>query len=321
MKNMKILFLLIILPLSGCSVLDQPAKASAPAAVEQVALDQTDEAMNYSEPGSFPPELLFRLMVAEIAAQNGDAAFAASEYMDVAFQTRDVKIVEQAIRYAALSGVEDLNRVGRLAQIWVELAPDSISAHQALAMIQLQQGDKQTAIVQLNYLLENFEAFDFNAIITLLSRQPDRVASLAVMEQLIAERPEDAQAHFAYAHLAIRLGDIERALEVSEQILVLKPDWSNGVNLRSRILQMAERAQEAIELLESHLKGALSDDVELRRSYARLLLRDQQVEEAWLEYQTILQQQPDDESSLYMFAITSLELEKRELATDSLLRL
>lgn len=322
MKTMKILLSLVILLQIGCSTTDQPAKTSLPESEpEPIAFEQVNEAAVYSEPGSFPPALLFRLMAAEIAAQNGDVVFAASEYIAAAFETKDIKLIEQAIRYAAMGGVEDFDEVAELAQVWVDLAPDVISAHQALAMIQLQRGDRETAVSQLDHLLENFESFDLNMLVELLVRQSDRISALVVMEQLAAMRADNADAHFAHAHLAIRLGDTEQALMASQRVLELRPNGRDGVNLRSRILQMVEREGDAIILLSEKLAGELKDDVELRQSLARLLLRDQKIEAAWEEYQLLVQQQPDDESNLYMFAMTSLELEKLALGRETLMKL
>ena len=323
-------FSLTLLLVSGCATVNQPessatvqAKASTetvqpPAVSTPLAKPSVDTELASA---SFSPELLFGLMTAEIAAQRGNTTLAAQTYMDAAFATRDVKVVAQAMRYAAVSNNLDIEKAGELAALWVELAPDLSTPHQALAMIQLQRGDVVAALEQLEYLLTNFETFDFNVVIKLLSRQKNQKLALQVVAELAKARPDSAEAHFAHAHLAARFGHPEEALEANERAIALLPDWRNAIMLQSRLLQMLERDDEAIQLLEGYLSGAMSDDVEMRRVLARLLLRSQQIEPAWQQYQIILQQQPDDEASRYFHAIASLELGKKELAVKELTQL
>jgi len=323
-------FFLTLLVVSGCATVNQPESSAivpvkAPTEIVQPPSESTPSAKSPVdvEPASasFPPELMFRLMTAEIAAQRGDTTLAAQAYMDAAFATRDVKVVAQAMRYAAMNSNLDMEKVGELAALWVELAPDLSTPHQALAMIQLQRGDMATALEQLEYLLANFETFNFNAVIKLLSRQPNQKLALQVVAELARVRPDNAEAHFAHAHLAARFGHPEEALEANERAIALLPDWRNAIMLQGRLLQMLKRDDEAIQLLEGYLSGAMSDDVEMRRVLARLLLRSQKIEPAWQQYQIILQQQPDDEASRYLHAIASLELGKKELAVEELTQL
>lgn len=323
-------FFLTFLVVSGCATVKQPESSATVLVKAATKTVQPPSELTPSakpsvdvEPAStsFPPELLFRLMSAEIAAQRGDTVLAAQTYMDAAFATHDVKIVAQAMRYAAMNNNLDMEKVGELAALWVELAPELSTPHQALAMIQLQRGDMATALEQLEYLLANFETFDFNAVIKLLSRQPNQKLALQLIAELARVRPDNAEAHFAHAHLAARFGHPEEALEANERAIALLPDWRNAIMLQGRLLQMLKRDDEAIQLLEGYLSGAMSDDVEMRRVLARLLLRSQKIEPAWQQYQIILQQQPDDEASRYLHAIASLELGKKELAVEELMQL
>lgn len=319
-----------IYAISGCAALSEPPFHSESADTDSPSMVQpqliSDEAVSEeravaAEAGSFPPELLFRLMAAEIAAQRGNTALAANEYTRAAFEVREVKIVEQAMRYSAMAGDADLQEISQLAYLWVELAPEESSAHQAVAMVQLQRGDSVTAIEKLEYLLSNFESFDFNTVITLLSRQPDKASALNVMQQLADSRLDNAEAQFAYAHLSMRFSDFEQALFASERVMGLRPNWGNAINLHGRILQAVGREDEAIALFQDRLAGESSDDINMRKIYARMLLRDRQTEAAWQQYQIILQQDPDDESSRYLYAIASLELDKIDLAKTNLKQL
>ncbi len=323
-------FFLTLLAASGCATVNQPeGVATAPVKVSAETVQPSLESTPSTEPfvdvepvsASFSPELLFSLMTAEIAAQRGDTTLASQTYMDAAFATRDVKIVAQAMRYAAMNNHLDMEKVGELAALWVELAPDLSTSHQALAMIQLQRGDMATALEQLEYLLANFETFDFNMVIKLLSRQSNQKLALQVVAELARVRPGNAEAHFAHAHLAARFGHPEEALEANERAIALLPDWRNAIMLQGRLLQTLKREDEAIQLLKGYLSGAMSDDIEMRRMLARLLLRSQQIEPAWQQYQIILQQQPGDDESRYLHAIASLELGKKELAVEELTQL
>ncbi len=328
-------FWLAMLLLSGCGTLSTPTQEVSPnpstqaihpdgespadSPVVEVSTEQAEQVAGPT--ASFPPELMFRLMAAELAAQQGDMALAASEYSRAALDTRDPKVIEQAMRYVSMGGGIDMEQLNELAELWVEVDTGSAPAHQALAMVKLQSGDSETAIAQLEYLLANFDTFDFNTIVTLLSRQPDHQQALEVIQQIVLQHADNAKAQFAHAHLAVRLGENEEALQATERALVLEPNWRDAINLRNRIFQMLAREDEAITLLQSSLDGELKDDVGLRNELARLLLRNNQVEAAWEQYRIILDQQPENESARYLYAVASLELGKTELGKAELQRL
>ncbi len=319
---------LVILLLSGCATVSEPERPTVtPAKTENTQQPSSpgpvESTETQTEPASasFPPGLLLRLMTAEIAAQRGDAGLAAREYMDAALATRDLKVVEQAIRYAAMDSEVDMEAVSKLASLWVALAPDLSASHQALAMVQLQRGDKVTALEQLEYLLANFEDFDFKVVIRLLSRQKNQVLALEVIEELARVRPDNAEAHFAHAHLAARFGQPDVALQASQRAIALRPDWRNAIMLQARLLSTLGREQEGVDLLEGYLSSEMSEDLEMRKLLARLLLRSNKIEPAWAQYKIILQQQPNDDASRYLYAVTSLELGKKSLATEQLTEL
>lgn len=320
---MRVGFGVSLLFLVGCSPVKEsssegksiPLKTSLEQSIIKAA--QKEEPIAVSA-GSFSGELMFRLMAAEIAAEQGDVALAASEYTRAAFATRDVKIIEQAMRYSSTITDIDMAEVTKLAAMWVELDSDSAHAHQAYSMIQLKNGNAAVAIEQLELLLKNFDEFDFSSVISLLSRQPNRAGALQVIEQLASVRLEDADAQFAHAHLAARFGSTEQALLASERVMQLRPNDFATINMHHRLLLMLNRPDEAIELLKNSLAGGLTESLALRRSLARIFLRSQKIEAAWQQYEIIFQQQPNDAASHYLYAITSLELKKIAIATTAL---
>ena len=97
-------FSLTLLVVSGCATVNQPessATVQAKASTEMVQ-PPSESAPLVNSPAdvapasaSFPPELLFGLMTAEIAAQRGNTTLAAQTYVDAAFATRDVNRSEE----------------------------------------------------------------------------------------------------------------------------------------------------------------------------------------------------------------------------------
>ena len=77
------------------------------------------------------------------------------------------------------------------ARRWVALDPDNIEAHKTLTVLELETGDTDAVITQVDYLLnvtDNPEE-GFQMATAILARDSDRQAGLAAMQQLVTRHP------------------------------------------------------------------------------------------------------------------------------------
>ena len=83
-------------------------------------------------------QLLYHLMVAELALKNKQLDLAASEYLLAARLGNSGEVAERAMRIALVAKKDDIAL--RAARRWAELEPDQTRARQSLALLYLRTG-------------------------------------------------------------------------------------------------------------------------------------------------------------------------------------
>ncbi len=267
-------------------------------------------------------DVLYHVLLGEIASHRGQINVTAQTLGRVAQQTRDPRVAERA----TLAGIFAKQYAVALppAQLWVELAPEDVEAREALAAVLQELERAAEARAQLEQLLA-IEAKRFNLdqayprIAAVLSRQANRAGTLETMQALVARYPRVATAHFAYAHLAVRAGDLERAGQAAERALQLKPGWEDAALFRARILVSQKETARAQAFYEAFLQDypAASNT---RLNYARFLIDQKLWEKALEQFQHIVARTPDDADSIYAVGLLSLQT-NRLAAAEKYLKL
>jgi tetratricopeptide (TPR) repeat protein len=302
------------------------ACATPPPAAEKTAAPEPAAAPAAVRPAPQRPaveltgELLYRIMLAEIAGQRGQLDIALATYLDLARETRDVKVAERATRIAVYA--RDNDAAAEAAAIWAELDPASPDAHQVLAVMALRRGDQDQALAHLEAMLDHAPgSLDemLLLIANLLGREKDTALVLGLMEKLVATRQESPEALYAFAHVVARAGDLERASGLLEQALALEPDDQNLLLTYVSVLQRQNRADAALGRLEQALgtrQRRNEDDFDLRMAYARLLADARRFDDARAQFSLLAQAQPD--SAEVLFALGLLDLQANRVAEAEL---
>lgn len=314
-----------LISLAGaCTQSSIPKKPPSPADEPKAPVQQTPQA----SPGKLTPEsdlpkeelssaMLFQVLLGEIAGQRGRLDVSGASYLEAARQTDDPRIAERALKISIYAKQQE--PAYQAARRWVELAPDNLEARQALAALALRVGKDKEAIEQFEYILEHNEGAQdpYQSMLVLLAREPDKNRALGVMDDMVALRPRDAQAHFAYARLAVHAEKWTLAESEVGRSLQLKPDWVSALILRAQV----QLKQGKGDLARSQMEAALSTDpknTELRIAYARLLVDLDDYEEARIQYRKILKQQPDNGKVAYSLALLAMEAGQLDEAEDLL---
>ena len=311
--------LLAAAAVTGCAV--SPVETTVPKApVSDTATTPaaaTPDAIE--EQGEIPPEVMFQLLVADIASQRGQLGIAVANYQAAAKTTHDPRLAERAARVAIFA--KALKPALEAASLWAELAPENPDAHRMLGALLLTQGRVPEAEAQFDAYLglsADLPNHGFQQVANQLAREQNREAAMTVMENLLASRKDDPNAWLAHAWLAMRQGKLDTALTSVEKAEALKPGWRQAVVLRARVMGLQGRKQEAVDYLASQLKGELSDDPDVRITYARLLTEVNQLDAALKEFNALVKEYPDNVEVRYAAGVLSLQLNKLDAAKTHL---
>ena len=254
--------------------------------------------------------LLYGVLLGEIAGQRGRLDVSGASYLEASRQSNDPRIAERAMKISVYAKRPQLALDA--ARRWVVLAPDNLEARQALAVLALRTGEQQEALQHFEYLLQNNtgnNADTYQALLVLLAREPETQRALDIMAQLVALRPEDPDAHFAYARLAVHAQNWPLAETEVDRVLALRPDSTQALILQAQVnLKRGDN-----ELARQQLAAAVKrypEDTELRLAYARLLVDLDEFDAARAEYKALLKAQPDNGQVVYSLALLSLEAGK-----------
>ncbi len=260
-------------------------------------------------------ELIYQVLVAEVAGKRDQLSVALEHYRKVAIVSNDPAVSERAAMLALL--VKDNAAALELTQRWYALAPTNDSSRQALALALLRNGRIDEAIAHLEAVRKAASGKDkqqgFATIASLLGQIDDKQAALRVMQHFSDRQPRSAFAQYYRAMLAAAAGDRDQALSSLDRALIQNPKLVQAHLLRTRILIDRGDRDAALAGLTKAV-AALPRDRNLRMSYARLLIDAGQLDKSRREFAILLNQNPRDTDSLYALGLLAAETRQFDLA-------
>lgn len=275
------------------------------------------------EVGLLDDRLLFHVLSAELAGNQGDLRQSQQAYMDAARLSSDPRVAERAARLALY--LHDHVAALDAGERWQALEPDDPAPYEVLALTLLRNGRIEEALDHLRTALRlqpGGVGSGLERIAALLARENGgtKTSALMAMEALVTEHAEEPQAYQAWAQLALQYGQPELALKAAEQARALAPDWTAPELLLVQAYLKLEEGEKAVELLERVLRRQ-PNDYDLRLQYARTLLELEQADGALQQFELLLKARPNDIQIRYVAALLSLELGENDKARTYLLQL
>ncbi|MFK7857282.1 MAG: tetratricopeptide repeat protein [Granulosicoccus sp.] len=215
-------------------------------------------------------QLMFELMIAELAGRRGQLDVALEGYLRASEHTNDPRVSERATRLAMFG--RQWAQAESASRRWINLDPDNTEAPQILGQALLRQ-DKNDEVAQLfSDLLKTSDdrRKTLRDIQFELQRNEDPLTSVSVMQSLVKQYGNESEAHLGLARALITNGDNDAALESVEAAVRLSPRDTDSLLLRAQILSGTGSPDEAFASLEAALE-ANPDDAQLRLGYAQLL--------------------------------------------------
>ncbi|QID18886.1 tetratricopeptide repeat protein [Nitrogeniibacter mangrovi] len=278
-----------------------------PLAVSRAA--ESDTTASRRTPGQeLTPQILFDMLLAEIALARGRLDYSLPLYERLARTTKDARVARRATEIALYARRMDIAQ--ETARIWAQADPASDDAQRVLAGSLA--GEKMTneqIAMRLAQSLANAGARLPGALLGLnrvLAPIEDKTRVRQIVERVTEPYLDLPEAHFARAHAASGGRDLDASLDELNQALALRPDWSQAVLLKAQI-QQTKSAEAAVMTLAAYLE-VHPDDVDVRRGYARALLSVKRYADARAAFEQVLAAEPDDHASRYAMGIIALEM-------------
>lgn len=264
-------------------------------------------------------QIMFKLMLAEVALQRGQPQVAVPALLDLARETRDPRLAQRATEVAWNARFPDAAL--EAASIWLRAEPANPRARQVLGAILVSQQKLDTARGHFEqWLAADREKIgeSFLQLSTLLGRNTDRKAVLDLMLALAKPYQKIPEARLALAQAAWNAGNEALALEESAAALKLRPDWELAALFQAQVLARRSNDQ-AIAFLGTYLQTQ-PQAKDARLNYARLLIAAKRYPEARAQFDVLLQQFPDSADVIMAVALLAIQASDFDAAEAQLKR-
>ncbi|WP_338846863.1 tetratricopeptide repeat protein [Massilia sp. W12] len=320
------------LPSSAAPMLAQAAPAtpasdgaSTPAAKEAAKEDEDEDEDKPKQPDpnlpllNLSPDLLYRTLASEIAAQRGQWQSSYVTLLSLAQQTRDPRLARRAMEVAL--SAKQMNEGMNAVRLWRELSPTSDEAaqyHMALAVMQ----DKLGEVLPLfQKRIQDSPLPARGAVISMLyqrylNQAKDKKLLFSQLEQLLAPHQSFLEARLVLAQAALAKGDSARAQQEANAALAIKPDSELALMTLIYVTDNLAQSQKLAEdFLTKHPQAH-----EARLSWARMLIERKQYTAARSQFEVLLGAKYQELTCLYALGVINLQLKDYKSAQEYLQR-
>ncbi len=269
-------------------------------------------------------ELMYRLLVADIALQRGDPALAARAYLEAARDAKDARLARRATEVALAARQRTLSLDA--ATLWAELDPAAERPKQVVAALSSGAagvGDLRSSDLKGDLVRALAEASAsgprlaeaFLQINRALASEADKIATFKLVQSLAQPYPDSAEAQFAVALAAYNTGLAEfgiatDAMQAIDRALVRKPGWEQAILLKVEIL-----GKQSMDRAADYLAGILRTEPDSKAANTALVqVRIQQ--KRYAEAMAILQGlwDKDQENHQYQYGMAILAIQMKDWA-------
>ena len=236
----KIIAVVIVVLISACSGpskkaidLDDSALESKPKATAK------KDAKTTEVKSEIDPDVLYMLLIAEIAGQRQQYGIALDGYLEAAKQVSDPKIAERAAKIAVFLKQND--KADEAVSLWLQYDNESLTARKIAVVTAFRGGDEAEAVQHLNFLLKVDPAGFETALIDIVKlMEQEGKASLVfdVLEIVSNQHPDNATVFYVQAFLAMRQKKFDLAQQKIQYALDLQPDWTKALILKPKTIRV-----------------------------------------------------------------------------------
>lgn len=295
------------------------ALALCGAATAQTTPDSSSAAAAARASPPLTAELVYRILVGDIALQRGAPALAARAYFEAARDAQDAQLARRATEVALFARQRDLAL--EAARLWAKLDPAADRARQMVATLSL-PGSGGDLKAELERVLAEAGADAktlgdaFVQLNQALSAQTDKTVVYRLIVELAKPYPSVAEAHYAVALAGFNTGmsDLEIAavaLREADRALELRPGWERAALMKGDILAKTS-AEGAIRYLNSFLASA-PESRAATGALAQLYVEQKRFGEARGLFERLLEDDKSDRD--IQFAIAAISVQMKDYTT------
>ncbi len=280
---------------------------------DSTAIAEADLAISVLEQpieyGNFTQEQLEMALLSELGGMRGYLPQAAEGYYELALETGDINIIRRASEF--VSAIGNTGALNLLAQMWSSKDPLAPEPHLLLGYQLMEEGLYGQALPHLDAVMELGGQVDFTVMsartYTLENRQ--REVIIGQLQNMVSRHPNEPTLYFAIAQMFDQSSMNEQA---SEWLQIGREKFGDSPRtflIEAQLLQNMGRAEQAESVLISAVQQ-YPDHRLLRYSLAQLLVQNNKLADAALEFEYIMQREPRDFETLYSLVLINLELEE-----------
>jgi Flp pilus assembly protein TadD len=256
-------------------------------------------------PVALSPDILYKLLSAEIASQRGQWKFAYMTELGLAQQTSDPRLAQRAMEIALSAKRHD--EALAAIRVWRALAPESEQATQYfLGFLMLSDNLAEAGPIfaqRLQAIPATSRTMLMFQIQRLLARAKDKQAGFTLLEQVLQPYLATPETRLVLAQGALAAGDIARARQEALAAQVSKPESELAALTMAQVASdKAEAGKELAAYLAKYPKAR-----EVRLALARLLIEQKQYKEARSQFEVLLKGDPKDLTTLYALGVLSAQ--------------
>jgi tetratricopeptide (TPR) repeat protein len=262
-------------------------------------------------------DLMYRLMLVEIAVQRGQIGEAVPEYLKLVRETRDPRIAQRATELAWNARM--VPQALEAASLWLVADPGSPQARQVVASLLVNQERIADAQPHLDQWLASDTlniAQNFIQLTGLLVRHKDKAAVTQLIQALARPYDNIPEVRLAVAQTAWNANDADLTLTESRAALKLKPDFELAALVHAQALQQRSPTESAAFLREYLNANPKANDARL--NYARLLVQDQRFPEARQQFEQLLALNPKNPDIALSVALLAMQAKDYDSAEPQL---
>jgi tetratricopeptide (TPR) repeat protein len=264
-------------------------------------------------------ELVYRMLVGDIALQRGAPALAARAYYEAARDSQDAQIARRATEVALFARQRDLAL--EAARLWSKLDPSADRAKQMVATLS-QPGSGGDIKAELERVLAEAGADSktladaFVQLNQALAAQADKTVVYRLIVELAKPYPGVAEAQFAVALAGYNTGlsDLEitaASIRAADRALELKPGWERAALIKADLLAKTS-PEGAIRYLNGFL-ASVPESHAATGALAQLYVEQKRYGEARALFQRLLDEDKSDRD--IQFAVAAISVQMKDYAT------
>lgn len=278
--------------LAGCAATGKPNRAAAAATPPAPAVAEAPRQAQLPVQ-DLTRDVLFKLLVGEVAGQRGEIGLAAEAYADLAKTTRDPRVAKRATEAAMYA--QNPEMAIRSSRVWMESDPGDEAAAQTHASILLSAGDFDAAEPVLVGVLGRQGPRIGPALLqigSMLNRAGDRPAALAFARKVAAPYSKLPEANLMVAQMAFNAGDSELAMQLGRMAVEQRRDWEPALLFVAQVTGSRDPAAAAKYLAEASKRVPKSRTLGL--AHARALASSGEYPAALVEFKRMARLFPKD---------------------------